>query len=189
MSTTDSILRKLRREVWIVTAAAGGKRGGLLATWVNAASIDPERPTVLASIAPNHFTAELILASRAFGLHLLRKDQVDLAWNFARDSGRDRDKLAGLATTTNITGSPLLTDVLAWLDCRVVTKYHAGDRIFFWVDVVASHQAADVSPLADSDFIAALAPEQRQQLLSDREKDVQIQRPLHAAWRLKPSGE
>jgi flavin reductase (DIM6/NTAB) family NADH-FMN oxidoreductase RutF len=189
MSSTDSILRSLRREVWIVTAAAGSKRGGLLATWVNAASIDPQRPVMLAGIAPNHFTAELIASSRAFGLHLLRKDQVELAWSFARDSGRDRDKLAGLATSTSVTGSPLLTDVLAWLDCRVMAQHDTGDRIFFWADVVASHQAAHTSPLADCDFIAALAPEQRQQLLSDREKDVQIQRPLHDAWRLKSSGE
>lgn len=188
MSTTDSILRSLRREVWIVTAAAGEKRGGLLATWVNAASIDPSRPIMLAGIAPNHFTAELIQTSRACALHLLRKDQTELAWNFARDSGRNRDKFAELATITGDTGAPLLAEALAWLDCRVIAQYDAGDRLFFWAEIVASQQNATVAPLTDADFIAALSSEQRRQLLADRDADILVQRPLHEQWRASFSG-
>lgn len=183
MSTVDSILRSLRREVWVVTSAAKDQRGGLLATWVNAASIDPQRPVVLAGIAPNHFTAELILKSRSFAAHLLRADQIELAWNFARDSGRQRDKLAGLATTTAVTGAPILQDCLAWLDCRVFEEYSTGDRIFFWADVVASAQHAAKPPLTDAEWIAALTPEQRQQLAADRDADLQLLRPLHEWWR------
>src|SRR6476620_897039 len=92
----DAALRLLDREIWIITAADGDRRGGLVATWVMPASIDPQRPALLAAIGANHFTADLVLASRAFAAHLLRPDQVELAWNFARDSGRSRDKLAGL---------------------------------------------------------------------------------------------
>jgi flavin reductase (DIM6/NTAB) family NADH-FMN oxidoreductase RutF len=183
MSTTDSILRSLRREVWVVTSAAKDQRGGLLATWVNAASIDPQRPVMLAGIAPNHFTAELILKSRTFVAHLLRRDQIELAWNFARDSGRQRDKLAGLDTTTAVTGAPILQDCLAWLDCRVFEEHSTGDRIFFWADVVASAQQAAEQPLVDAEFISGLAPEQRQRLVADRDADVQILRPIHELWR------
>jgi flavin reductase (DIM6/NTAB) family NADH-FMN oxidoreductase RutF len=183
MSTTDSILRSLRREVWIVTAAAGKQRGGLLATWVNVASIDPERPVVLAGIAPNHFTAELILKSRSFVAHLLRADQIELAWNFARDSGRQRDKLAGLDTITAVTDAPILQDCLAWLDCRVFHVHSTGDRTFFWADVLASVQISAEPPLTDADFIPALSSEQRRQLLADRDADLQILRPLHEQGR------
>mgnify|MGYP002087204098 CR=1 FL=1 len=59
-SDIDALLRLVDREVWIVTAAAGGKRGGLTATWVAQASIDRERPVILAGLAPNHFTTELV---------------------------------------------------------------------------------------------------------------------------------
>ncbi len=95
-ASTDAALRLLDREIWIVTSSAGDKRGGLVATWVSPASIDRERPMLLLGIAPIHFTAELIDASQAFTAHLLREDQSPLAWEFARDSGRDRDKLASL---------------------------------------------------------------------------------------------
>src|SRR2546429_1095460 len=99
MTNNDEIafaLRLIDREMWIVTAASGERRGGLVATWVSAASIDRERPVLLAGLAPNHFTTELVQTSRAFAAHLLRPQQTDLAWNFGRDSGRDRNKFAGL---------------------------------------------------------------------------------------------
>ena len=140
---------------------------------------------MLAGIAPNHSTAELIDASGVLALHLLRLDQIDLAWNFARDSSRERDKLAGLDVSSEATGAPILTDCLAWLDCRVIGRYDAGDRLFFWADVVANREVSDGTPLTDQALFAALAPVQRQYLLAAREADVIAQRPLHAAWRVK----
>jgi flavin reductase (DIM6/NTAB) family NADH-FMN oxidoreductase RutF len=127
LSAIDSALRLLDRELWIVTASDGQRRGGLLATWVSSASIDPERPVLLAALAPNHFTAELVLASKAFAAHLLLPGQVEVAWNFASSSGRNRDKLAGLAVERHITLSPVLAHCLAWFDCQVFTHYDAGD--------------------------------------------------------------
>src|SRR5439155_18481703 len=127
----DAGLGLLDREVWIVTAAQRPRRGGLVATWVSVASIDRQRPVLVMGLAPNHFTTELVQASRAFGAHLLRVDQTELAWNFARDSGRDRDKLADLEIETYEAGSPILTDCLAWFDCRIFGRYDAGDRIYF----------------------------------------------------------
>ena len=63
LSQIDKVLRLIDREVWIVTASDGPRRGGLLATWVSAASIDAERPVILAGLAPNHFTTELVQRS------------------------------------------------------------------------------------------------------------------------------
>src|SRR5436190_7969901 len=110
LAEIDVALRLIDRELWIITAADGAWHGGLLATWVSTASIDRERPVLLAGIAPNHFTAELVQASRAFAAHLLRPDQIDLAWNFANGSGKNRDKLAGLGVENHESGSPILSD-------------------------------------------------------------------------------
>src|SRR5262245_40900351 len=132
----DTALRLLDRELWIVTAASGQQRGGLLATWVAVASIDRQRPVLVAGLAPNHFTSELVQASESFAAHLLRPEQIELAWNFARDCGRSRDKLTGLEVKTHETGSPILTDCLAWFDCRVFARHSTGDRLYFWADVI-----------------------------------------------------
>src|SRR5262245_22102110 len=92
----DSALRLVDREIWIIAATDGQQRGGLVATWVSTASIDRQRPTLLAGLAPNHFTTELVQSNKAFAAHLLRPEQTEIAWNFARDSGRARDKFANL---------------------------------------------------------------------------------------------
>jgi flavin reductase (DIM6/NTAB) family NADH-FMN oxidoreductase RutF len=195
LTQIDAALRLIDREVWIITAANGNRRGGLLATWVSAASIDPERPILLAGIGPNHFTAELVQSSRAFAAHLLRPDQIDLAWNFANGSGRHRDKFAGLAARTSDTDSPLLPDCLASFDCRVIHHYPTGDRLFFWADILSSHRLSShhaprdepknyqQPPLREHTFIHSLTPDQRQKLLADRNSDIALNRPLHEKWR------
>src|SRR5688572_25683702 len=103
LERNDTLLRLIDREVWIVTAAAGSRRGGLTATWISPASIDRERPVLMAGIAPNHFTAELIAESGAFCAHLIAPEQFAVTFDFAAGSGRDKDKLAGLETTTGET--------------------------------------------------------------------------------------
>jgi flavin reductase (DIM6/NTAB) family NADH-FMN oxidoreductase RutF len=197
----DAALRLVDREVWVVTAAAGSCRGGLLATWVSSASIDRERPVLLAGIGPNHFTAELVQTSKAFAAHLLRIDQIELAWNFASGSGRDRDKLAGLALEKSESGSPILADCLAWLDCRVFARYDAGDRLFFWGDIVAGTLRVPLAgagtptrfagapvptteALREHEFFRHLTHQQRQTLIADRQSDVALNRRLHEQWRL-----
>src|SRR5687768_5136601 len=137
LSAIDSALRLLDRELWVVSALDGQRRGGLVATLVSPASIDRARPVLLAALAPNHFTAELVLASKAFAAHLLLPAQVAVAWNFASGSGRSRDKLVGVAVEQQLTGSPVLIDCLAWFDCRVFAHYDAGDRLFMWGQVMA----------------------------------------------------
>jgi flavin reductase (DIM6/NTAB) family NADH-FMN oxidoreductase RutF len=182
-SHTEHIFRLLDREVWIVTAAASGRRGGLAATWVSPASIDQERPVLLAGIATNHFTAELIDASGSFAAHLLRTDQVELAWNFAGSSGRSRDKFGGLATAGSDTGPPILADCLAWLECRVLHRYDTGDRLFYWADVILSAQHGPGPALREEAFIRGLSDEQRRQLAANRDADIGAQRPWHESWR------
>lgn len=177
------IFRTLAREVWIVTAADGLRRGGLTVTWLHSTSIDAAFPVALLGLAPNHFTAELVDGRQAFAAHLLRADQAELAWRFAATSGRDTDKLAGLDLATGQTGSPLLTDCLARIECRVYDRKAAGDRIYYWGDVVAGSRFGAAPPLTDHALFAQLTPDQRSTLVDQLHADVGVQRPLQAEWR------
>jgi flavin reductase (DIM6/NTAB) family NADH-FMN oxidoreductase RutF len=197
----DEGLRLVDREVWVVTAGEGERRGGLVATWVSVASIDARRPVLLVGLAPNHFTTELVQAGKAFGAHLLRPDQGELAWNFANGSGRARDKLAGLAVERREGGAPLLADCLAWFDCRVFARYDAGDRLFFWGDVVngghsTPHAPREESitrsvmptmPLREQVFFRSLSEEQRQVLIAEKAADAANGRTLQDFWRRRAS--
>jgi flavin reductase (DIM6/NTAB) family NADH-FMN oxidoreductase RutF len=176
------ILELLDREIWIVTAAANGRASGLVATWVSAASIDPERPLMLAGLSPNHFTTELVQASGGFGLHLVKPEQADLVWRFGLSSGRDTDKFLGLAHRAGKTGSPILDDCLAWLDCQVVHRYDAGDRLFFWARIIDGQRKTNGTPLREKQAIAAASPLQLATMQSRREADIKLLRSAAEKW-------
>ena len=184
----NAALGLVDREVWIVTAAAGQRHGGLLATWVAPASIDRERPVLLAAIAPIHFTAGLIEESGEFAAHLLREDQTDLAWNFARDSGRDRDKLAGLPLKATAAGPPVLCDCLAWFTCRVFARHDTGDRLYYWADLTAGEQLHPGPPLRQQTLFRGLTPDQRAHLAACQRTDAETLRLRHEAWRQTIAG-
>ena len=179
------ITRLVDRPIWLVTAAGGGRRGGLMATWVMPASLDPSKLVLLVTFGPNHFTTDLVQESGAFAVHLLRGDQASLAWNFARDSGRQRDKLAGLEFRTGITGAPILADCLAWAECRVGARYRTGDRVLTWGDVAESGNLANsaTAALSEKQFISSLTDEQRQILATQQRADAALLQPLHESWR------
>lgn len=177
----DGVFRRLTRELWIVTAAAGERRGGLLASWVLPASIDPQRPTLLVALDPGHFTCELIRASGSFAVHLLRADQCELAWNFACDSGRDRDKFGDLSATVGASGAPRLPDCLARLEARVTREFVTEDRVYLWGDVIAGEPFAAEPALTDQAFFAAISPERRALLGARRQADIDRGRRKSAA--------
>lgn len=175
-------MRLVSRQVWVVTSASSDSRGGLLVTWVNQASIDRENPVMLIGIAPNHYTSELIDASGQFALHLLRKDQNSLAFNFASGSGRDRDKFDSIALLDGGGDVPLLSDCHSWVTCDVVSRLLTGDRTYYWGKVTDAHRYSDEEPLLDSEFLSTCDSEQIALLREDRQSDVEIQRPLNDSF-------
>ena len=179
----DKIFRLTNREVWVVTAGTPQRRGGLLATWILQASLDRASPVLVAGIAPNHFTRQLIDETGVFATHLLHQNQFDLALKFALGSGRNVDKLAGLRVSETETGSPLLKDALCWLDCRVFARLDTGDRIFFWADVVAGEQQEHAPPLTEQELLKHVDGETRNRLIADRQHDIEKQKPQHNEWR------
>ncbi|HXG11790.1 MAG TPA: flavin reductase family protein [Gemmataceae bacterium] len=181
-----AVFAQLDPEIWLVTARAGDRRGGLIATFVCQASIVLELPRVVVGIARHHYTWELVEASGAFGLHLLGEEQLEWVWRFGLESGRDFDKLAGLATHTAATGSPLLTDALAWLDCRVEARFDTGDRTLYLAEVADGQRVGSAPPLTLK-RLRQLAPPGRlcelgEQIKQDSIRDAEAIR----RWRQHP---
>ncbi len=55
-----ALFARTDRELWLLTAAAGGRRGGLIATFVSQASIVPDLPRVVVGLAKQHHTWQLV---------------------------------------------------------------------------------------------------------------------------------
>jgi flavin reductase (DIM6/NTAB) family NADH-FMN oxidoreductase RutF len=190
MSRSDAakLFKTLDRELWVVTAQAGSRRGGLIATFVSNSSLVPESPRVVVGLAKHHYTWGLVEASRAFVLHLVGEDQLQRVWHFGLQSGRDCDKLDGVATRVGVTGGPILQDAPAWLECQVEVSVDIGDRTLYLAEVVDA-SAPSIPPVLTFRRLLELAPPDRLRELEDRiTRDIAIDAEAIRAWRSAPSG-
>jgi len=120
-----------------VTAAHEGVRSGQIAVSVHGASIVPQRPRLTAALWKRNLTHDLVLASGAFAVHLLRADQDELVYRLGLRSGHEGDKLAELDVRTGVCGSPLVPGCLAVYECRLLNTMDGGDMTVFLGEVIA----------------------------------------------------
>jgi flavin reductase (DIM6/NTAB) family NADH-FMN oxidoreductase RutF len=178
-----ALFARLDRELWLVTASAGDRRGGLIATFVSQASIVPGMPRMILGVARQHYTWGLIEASGAFGLHLIAPVQIDWVWRFGLQSGRDADKLAGLETDVGASGAPRLRGTPGWLDCRVEARLDTGDRTLYLAEVLAAEAPGNRTFLTVSQ-LRELAPEDRRRAMQEQmTRDIGVDAAAIAAWR------
>ncbi len=151
------LLRHLTLPIVALTTSAEGRSNGMIANSAQRASLVPSLPRVSLYVSKSNLSHEMVYRSGVFALHLLRRDQWDVVRALGLASGRDVDKLARFATTQGESGAPLLEDVFAAFDCRVVNAMDAGAATFFLADVVAARDGGE-GEVMTSDFFRANAP-------------------------------
>jgi flavin reductase (DIM6/NTAB) family NADH-FMN oxidoreductase RutF len=171
------------REIWLVTARAGDRRGGLISSSVTQASIVSELPRILIVLAKQHYTWELVEASGIFALHLLSPDNLDLVWRFGLESGRDLDKFDGIEAKSSALGTPVLGGTIGWIDCRVEERMDIGDRTVYVAEVVEGEVAEFGPPLLSGRLMELASPSQLARLQRDRHLDASRDTDAILAWR------
>ncbi len=171
------LFRPFDRELWLLTSAADGRRGGLIATAVLQASITPAAPRVIAGVSRRHATWELMAARGAFTLQLLPADRLDLVEQLGLRSGRDLEKCTGTEWADDLHGGPRLVASPGWLDCRVEAEWDAGDRTFFLAEVTAAQAPEPGTEVLTMQRLLATAPPEwltrlREQVRADAEHDL-----------------
>ncbi|MBX9679971.1 MAG: flavin reductase family protein [Gemmataceae bacterium] len=155
----STVFAQTDREVWLLAATDGERRGGLIATSVASASIVSDLPRIVLSLGKQHHTWKLVESSLKFVLHLLRDDQLELAWQFATTTGHHGDKFAELAFEAGPCG-PRLTDAAGWLDGVVETSLDLGDRTLYVVEIVEGQWIGPGPALTVQRMIRTAAPDQ-----------------------------
>lgn len=185
----NDLLAGLDRELWLVTARDGPRRGGLIATFVGSASIVAEAPRLTVGLAKQHYTRGLVEAVGAMALHLLAEEHLPWVWRFGLRSGRDGDKLDGLPARDGVTGSPVLEGVVGWLEGRVESKLDTGDRTVYLLDVVAGGRERDHPPLTLKRMLQLAGPEHLALLKEGMARDAAVDAAAITAWRGERQGD
>jgi flavin reductase (DIM6/NTAB) family NADH-FMN oxidoreductase RutF len=148
MQVTPPVLRevmgRLAGGVTVVTAlGAGHEPHGFTATAVCSVSMDP--PLVLVCVGREAHTPRAIHASGRYALNFLHSGDASASDRFA---GSREHKFEGVEWRAAPDGSPLLPDVLAWLECDVERYFDAGDHTIFIGRVSAGRvERPDAAPL------------------------------------------
>lgn len=111
--------------VTVVTADADDGPVGITIGSFTSVSLDPPLVGFLPGKASDRWPA--IERAGSFCVNVLAEDQADLCWAFAKESD---DTFAGIDWRAAPSGSPILPDVLAWMDCTIHDVVDEGDHWF-----------------------------------------------------------
>jgi len=107
---------------------------GMTATSFSSVSMDP--PQVLVCINQSADTGDAILEGKTFAINILKAEQQEVSNQFAGGASQE-ERFANINWHKGETGSPVIDDALATIECTVVDQVLAGSH---WV-VIGEVQA------------------------------------------------
>jgi flavin reductase (DIM6/NTAB) family NADH-FMN oxidoreductase RutF len=132
--------------VTVITTRGQTDPYGLTANAFSSVSLDP--PLVLVCVIRDSQGSECIRQNGCFAVNILTDGQEAVSRYFAsKDRPRGADALAQVAHRIGVSGSPILDDTVAYVDCRVHESYPAGDHVIFIGEVLALGANAEARPL------------------------------------------
>jgi len=137
-------LRMLSYGVYILSSVNEGEYCVSTITWVSQASFEP--PMISVCIKRNSASYEIVKKRGEFILHLLGDNQKELASTFFKPTIFENEKLNGqeFSLENNL---PLLKDIPAYIQCKVVEILENGDHPLFLAEVVDAKINNDSNPL------------------------------------------
>ena len=131
------IMGRFATGVTVVTTRRDGHLCGLTVNAFASLSLDP--PLVLIAIDRRSHTYGCLKQNGCFAVNILTDDQEAISRRFAASTPKE---FSDLPVTTAVTGAPIFSDALAYVDCRVSQVLSGGDHDIFIGEIVAG----DVRP-------------------------------------------
>lgn len=143
-----NVLGMFATGITVVTAVGeSGLPSGMTANSFTSVSTSP--PLVLVCVLRDAKVHDAIITSEAFGVSVLSSSQRVVAQHFANKSRPRGDREFDVVDWTpgRHTGTPMLSNTLAWLECRLANVYDGGDHSIFLGAVVDSGRDEDQDAL------------------------------------------
>jgi flavin reductase (DIM6/NTAB) family NADH-FMN oxidoreductase RutF len=115
----------------ITTTDANGTPHGMTVSAFSSLSLDP--PLILVCVGNDATMAPVLAAKDSFIVNVLSATQEAVSRRFA---GKVDDRFAGVGYHDGKLGDPVLEDVLAYMQCRIVARHPAGDHVIVVGEVI-----------------------------------------------------
>ena len=120
------IMGRFATGVTVITTRFGEEVSGMTANAVISLSLDP--PLVAVCVDRGASMHDYLSQGGCFAINILRLDGEEISNRFAKPGPKD---FSDLHVEEAETGAPILSDALAWLDCRLVKTVETGDHDLF----------------------------------------------------------
>lgn len=137
-----SVLGRIPSGCSILTATAGTRSTGILASWIQQASFEP--PLLTVCVKKGRPIEQIIDQSGRFVINVLGDEAREMFKHFAKGFELDELAFEGLATKTVASGV-VVDKCLGYLGCKVAQKVDVGDHNLYVGEVIeaASHSDSD----------------------------------------------
>ena len=152
----DGFIELIDYPMFVVTARAENGTAGCLVGFTTQASIDP--PRFLVGISKENHTFAVAEAATHLGVHLLARDDLELARWFGGQTGDEVDKFAGCSWHAGTAGTPILDAAPAWFVGVVVDRFDLGDHVGYLLNPVDGRAPDEPLPLVSLTDVADLKP-------------------------------
>jgi flavin reductase (DIM6/NTAB) family NADH-FMN oxidoreductase RutF len=146
MEAADYTLGGLRPFPVAITTSVDGRSNGLMSLSAGSAGIIREAPRVTISLTKYNLTHDMVLESGLFAMHFLCNDEdvieesLRILMVLGGSSGRDGDKMRSLSAKPGVSGLPILTGALAYVEASVCGTLDNDENTIFVGDVIASER-------------------------------------------------
>ncbi len=141
-------LRMIPYGLYILTSESkDGDVSAAAVNWVTQASFTP--PLVAVGVKADSGAHRIIKESGAFALNMLGKGQQEIAFTFFKPQEREGMTIGGQPFRTGSTGSPILENAPAYVECKLVETVEKGDHSIFVGEVVDAGVQTTIEGRAD----------------------------------------
>ncbi|MGF1488498.1 MAG: flavin reductase [Prochloraceae cyanobacterium] len=124
---TSQALGRIVGSLCVVTAKKGEVSGAMLASWVSQATFNP--PGLTVAVAKDRAIESLLHTGDKFVLNILQEgNHIPLMKHFLKPFSPGEDRFVNVATEESNSGSPILSDALAYIECQVDNRMECGDH-------------------------------------------------------------
>ncbi|MEX0783868.1 MAG: flavin reductase family protein [Dehalococcoidia bacterium] len=131
--------------VTVVTTRQDNLVYGITASSFTSLSLDP--PLVLVCIANSNKLAVMVQETQKFAVSILADDQEEVSAYFAKSGREPVEGFEDFGTIEMHTGSPIISDALAHLDCELDLAIAGGDHTIAIGRVLGAASDSSKSPL------------------------------------------
>lgn len=137
-NSKKTALRMIPYGIYVLTAKSDdGTVSAATVNWVTQTAFTP--PLVVVGVKADSGAYETLKKSGSFALNMLGKGQQGLAFTFFKPAEVDGNRISGEPFELGSTGSPILENAQAAVECKVAEIVERGDHHIVIGEVVNAH--------------------------------------------------